>query len=405
MGETRVVGRRADVGRLLASRPDLQPNIIVLSDGKDTKSASSVAAARATVLAAKAVVFGVGVGGGTQDLPDPDGLAALSEASGGLYSAAADVRSLPDVYNQLQRTLQGQYSSPSPPAAPSARGHRLGERQGRVRVDRSRRTCEGHQYPPGHRGSAPHAGFLSGAVGKFMIVGLVLAAAGLLVRAVAMTVAKPLSELETALAPYGDRPEGQLDPEEELGVSLVESQFMKSAVSTARRFPLAGRVVDSLAEKLETANVPLRPEEVAFVYGTAAFLALALAVVFLGPITRSLSWRARCFPGASIVPHPPSPQEFTKQLPEALNLLSGTLARASHSCKAESMASEVGDPMGVELRRVLAEARLGRGLDVALADMATRLRSPDFEWTVMAIGIQREVGGNLAESSKPSPRR
>ena len=40
---------------------------------------------------------------------------------------------------------------------------------------------------------------------------------------------------------------------------------------------------------------------------------------------------------------------------------------------------------------------MGRPLDLALEDMAARLKSPDFEWTVMAIGIQREVGGNLAE--------
>jgi tight adherence protein B len=63
----------------------------------------------------------------------------------------------------------------------------------------------------------------------------------------------------------------------------------------------------------------------------------------------------------------------------------------------EAMAGEVGEPMGHELRRVLAEARLGRSLDDALNDMAVRLKRPDFEWTVMAIGIQREVGGNLAE--------
>src|SRR5215211_3755790 len=53
--------------------------------------------------------------------------------------------------------------------------------------------------------------------------------------------------------------------------------------------------------------------------------------------------------------------------------------------------------MGSELQRVMAEARLGRPLDDALADMAERLESPDFQWAVMAIGIQREVGGNLAE--------
>src|SRR5207248_1577125 len=63
----------------------------------------------------------------------------------------------------------------------------------------------------------------------------------------------------------------------------------------------------------------------------------------------------------------------------------------------EAVAQEIDEPMGGELRRVLAEARLGRLLEDSLEDMAERLNSRDFAWAVMAIRIQREVGGNLAE--------
>jgi tight adherence protein B len=45
----------------------------------------------------------------------------------------------------------------------------------------------------------------------------------------------------------------------------------------------------------------------------------------------------------------------------------------------------------------MAEIRLGRPMIDALGDIAVRMESQDFEWTVMAIAIQREVGGNLAE--------
>ena len=45
----------------------------------------------------------------------------------------------------------------------------------------------------------------------------------------------------------------------------------------------------------------------------------------------------------------------------------------------------------------MAEARLGRPLVDALNEVAQRVHSEDFEWVVTAIGIQREVGGNLAE--------
>ena len=53
--------------------------------------------------------------------------------------------------------------------------------------------------------------------------------------------------------------------------------------------------------------------------------------------------------------------------------------------------------MGRELRRVVTETRLGRSLEESLDAVAERMDSDDFAWAVMAIRIQREVGGNLAE--------
>jgi tight adherence protein B len=81
-----------------------------------------------------------------------------------------------------------------------------------------------------------------------------------------------------------------------------------------------------------------------------------------------------------------------------LQLMAGSL-RAGYSLMqgVEAVAQEVEDPMGSELRRVLTEARLGRILEDSLDEMATRMASPDFAWAVMAVRIQREVGGNLAE--------
>jgi tight adherence protein B len=54
-------------------------------------------------------------------------------------------------------------------------------------------------------------------------------------------------------------------------------------------------------------------------------------------------------------------------------------------------------PMGRELRKIVAENRLGRPLYDALDDAVERVGSPDFRWAVLAIQIQAEVGGNLAE--------
>jgi tight adherence protein B len=89
---------------------------------------------------------------------------------------------------------------------------------------------------------------------------------------------------------------------------------------------------------------------------------------------------------------------FVSSLPDMLQLLSGSL-RAGYSLMqgVEAVSQEVGEPMGKELRRVVTEARLGRELEESLDGIAERMDSPDFAWAVMAIRIQREVGGNLSE--------
>jgi tight adherence protein B len=147
--------------------------------------------------------------------------------------------------------------------------------------------------------------------------------------------------------------------------------------------------------------VPLRPAEALFFYAAGVVLIGVLAL--LGAPSPSLGLIV-----AGLVAVLPVVflrtlrnrrlKAFDAQLPDVLNLLAGSL-RAGFSflqC-VETVAQEASDPMARELRRVLAEARLGRPVEEALADVATRMQSQDFAWSVMAIRIQREVGGNLAE--------
>jgi tight adherence protein B len=81
-----------------------------------------------------------------------------------------------------------------------------------------------------------------------------------------------------------------------------------------------------------------------------------------------------------------------------LTTLAGSL-RAGRSLgqALEALSREMAAPIGRELRKVVAEVRLGRPLNEALDDAVDRVGSPDFRWAVLAIQIQAEVGGNLAE--------
>ena len=90
--------------------------------------------------------------------------------------------------------------------------------------------------------------------------------------------------------------------------------------------------------------------------------------------------------------------KFNGQLAETLGLMAGGLqAGLSLPQAVDSVVREGNEPMAGELRRALIEQRLGVDITDALDGVGARMDSEDFDWIVMAIRIQREVGGNLAE--------
>ena len=89
---------------------------------------------------------------------------------------------------------------------------------------------------------------------------------------------------------------------------------------------------------------------------------------------------------------------FNAGLPDTLQLISGSLsAGLSLAQSVDTVVREGPEPISTEFRRVLVETRLGVTIEDALEGLAERFDSKDFEWVVMAIRIQRQVGGNLAE--------
>lgn len=89
---------------------------------------------------------------------------------------------------------------------------------------------------------------------------------------------------------------------------------------------------------------------------------------------------------------------FNSGLPDTLQLMSGSLAAGlSLAQSIDTIVREGSEPIASEFRRVLVETRLGVSLEDSLEGVAERFDSKDFEWVVMAIKIQRQVGGNLAE--------
>lgn len=89
---------------------------------------------------------------------------------------------------------------------------------------------------------------------------------------------------------------------------------------------------------------------------------------------------------------------FAEQLPDMLQVLAGSLQSGFSLPQAlDAVVREDTQPIAGEFSRALAETRIGGELETALDRVAERMDSKDLRWSIMAIRIQRSVGGNLVE--------
>jgi tight adherence protein B len=90
---------------------------------------------------------------------------------------------------------------------------------------------------------------------------------------------------------------------------------------------------------------------------------------------------------------------FNAKFPDAIELLVRGLRSGLPITETISVvAAEIAGPVGEEFRAVADKMKIGRTMDVALQDTADRLGTAEFQFFVITIAIQRETGGNLAET-------
>ena len=91
--------------------------------------------------------------------------------------------------------------------------------------------------------------------------------------------------------------------------------------------------------------------------------------------------------------------KFTKLFPEAIGLMVRGLKAGLPVTETMGVAGrEVADPVGAEFRRVSQQVRLGQPLEEAMWGTAKRLNLAEFNFLIITLSVQRETGGNLAET-------
>ena len=182
----------------------------------------------------------------------------------------------------------------------------------------------------------------------------------------------------------------------------VDSHWVPSQLAgVGQRFAVATGFSASLDERLERAGLPLLSGE--FVALTAA-CALA-GSVFAALLVQNILFVLLIAAASAVIPffwiswaHSKRQQALVDQLADTLSILASSL-RAGYSFlqALDTVSKEINEPSAHEFQRVVAEIRLGRPIDDALIALADRVRSDDLKWAVIAINVQRQVGGNLAE--------
>jgi Flp pilus assembly protein TadB len=390
-GETALYDGIAAGVRALKAWPD-DRRVVLLTDGKDSSSSSTLANAIAVARGGGVAVDTVGF------LTSKSAQAVLSEVAqgaGGRSYTASDDATLADAFQSAAGWFGTQLDvSADVPVALSGASSRLQitAKVGATSVvtsepvtfDIDPNAPVTQQSIAGPR--SPRVAYI--AIGSVIFLAFLLF--GLVLFAPLIDYARHrrrVSQVDRYVAAAGDESAGR---------------SLKQAALAATEQMVRSRGMESrIALKLDQAGMRLRPHEwvllrVIITVVLAFLLSLlinipigALAALLIGIGGTWIYQRVR-IDGRK--------RAFAQGLPDALQLIIGSLRSGFSLPQAvAAMAAEVGDPLAAEFNRAIAETRLGVDLEHALEQMAKRVGSVDLSWVVVAVKVQREVGGNLAE--------
>lgn len=387
---------------------DLLPNLIILTDGDDTVSEATIDDATSSVATSDVRTFGVAL-----ESPDfnPEPVSQVAAAGGGLFLSTPDPESLSSLYSEIGREISNtlvarfvspvftpgdvdfgvQYQGLSASQTFAVSGYAVTT----TTTDSTTTTTLAPLTTVVAESSLPLP------LDQLMLIG----AAGLgltiflfLVILFGREDEDDPGRFAKRLQAYGRRG-GKPSSEEKrsfLERIPILNRFTQAAEEEVKRRGLLSGVNSTL----EQANIPMSPgEAILAMVGLAAVVGVMIAI-FRGLLTGIIAFVVFLLLIAFLIRFAGAREKkkFENQLPDTLTLMSTSL-RAGYSLlqATEAVSAEAPDPTAREFGRAIAEARLGRTVTDALEGVVERTQSKDFEWAVMAIEIQREVGGNLAE--------
>jgi tight adherence protein B len=365
--------------------------IVVLSDGADNASNGSLTTAIRSAREANASIYAIGIEG-TGFTSEP--LVQLANSTGGQYYRAASTSDLARVYGSIADALKKTWRIQYVTAARPGDHIRL-----TASIVGEGSTTELAMIPPGATTTArgPSKLLPKNAYGPGGPLAIAIAVAALVLFACLFFLAGIRgSWVRSRIAAHT----GQAKGNSKQNRKERRSEMLASVFQVTEKTLGHLKQWRSISRMLERADVQLRTVEfvwisVGLAMGVAMF-AFLLGVSFV--ILVALSVVAGMIPFARIwLKMRKRLRAFENQLPDLLITMAASL-KAGHSFKQgiQAVVDEGHPPANKEFKRVLTEASLGRPMDDALAEMAERMDSKNFEFAITAVTIQRQVGGSLA---------
>jgi tight adherence protein B len=379
-------------------------SVLVLSDGADTRSRASLAdvlnATKDKDVTVDTVAF---------KTPETTGrvLQQVAESAGGRAVSAARAGDVGAAFEESARAISNQLvvTATLPPSAqgPVTIGVRA-TAGGETLTDEALATVDARSAAPA---ATPEAVAVDpGTLGaKTVLYGalalLFVALAAVLALAFgSLTGDRSSGRMRRRLSLYTLTGRGAAPARVEPG-ALGDSGVARSAVELADRVVRQRGFEARLSRSLEKAGSAIKPAEWLLIHALVALGAALLVMLLTGRVLATLLGLFLGLAGPQLYLTFRSGRRtaaFLAQMPDTLQLLAGSLSAGYSLPQAvDAVVREGAQPIAGEFSRAIVETRLGVPVEDALEGIAHRMDSQDFLWVVMAIRIQREVGGNLAE--------
>jgi tight adherence protein B len=380
-------------------------SIVVLSDGEDTRSRHSRARVAARLRQSGARLDAVAFSTGASVRHH---LAALAGASGGRVTSAADAAGLAASFSSAARTFSTGLTVllRVPDNSENRVAHVVvAARTTAGLVQASTDITFAAATPPVASSLVSSAERPDGASGvpmsALLLVFLGLAGLSWAVLEFSADRRSPGARTKRLLSTYTYTDTTRSQESEDKEAPIGGTALSRAALRAANRIVANPARRDRLGIRLTRADVSFKPGEWLVVLMLVVVAVGMLGMLMFRSILGAMVLAVMGYLGSSIwlsIKGRRRLRAFDDQLPGSLQMVAGSLrAGFSLSQSLDAVVREGMQPIAGEIHRALAEVRLGVSMEDALDHIADRMDSTDFRWVVMAIRIQHEVGGNLAE--------